>query len=231
MTPNNRNFALAIATVLLAAAPAAHATLAVAAPFENKVEAAAAIVVGKCVKTESKLDPTGRWIVTYSTFQISKTIKGSAAGTITLVTPGGKVGSTRQETIGIPEFHEGEENVLFVKNTDSGPTVLYFDQGAYDVKTDDHGDKIVTPVPSTLVKIDTQRGVAVPDELPRTLRAFESNVNDAVLEAKQRHMRYEMIEAKRKQEASLGSVFARYKWVIGIALLGAAIATWQLLRR
>jgi hypothetical protein len=230
MTSNNRFVSLAIATALLAA-PVAHATLAVAAPFEDKVDNAAAIVLGKCVKTESKTDPSGRWIVTYSTFQIEKTMKGSAAGTVTIVTPGGTVGTTRQETIGVPTFHEGDENVLFVKNTESGPTVLYFDQGAYDVTTDSHGDKIVAPVQSTLVKIDTQRGVAVPAELPRTLKAFESNVNDAVLEGRQRRMRYEMIEGKRKQEASIASVMLRYKWIIGIALVGAALATWQLLRR
>jgi hypothetical protein len=230
MTPNNRILALAVTTALFAAAPSARATLAVAAPFEDKVENAAAIVLGKCVKTESRADPSGRWIVTYSTFQIEKTIKGAAAGQITIVTPGGQVGDTRQATIGIPEFREGDENVLFVKNTQSGPTVLYFDQGAYDVTTDSRGEKIVAPVQSTLVKIDSQRGVAVPSELPKSLRAFEGSVNDAIAEGRQRRMRYEMIEARR-QQSSLSNTLARYKWVIAIGLLGAAIATWQLLRR
>jgi hypothetical protein len=231
MTSNNRILALAVTASLFAAAPAAKATLAVAAPFEDKVENAAAIVLGKCVKTESRLDPSGRWIVTYSTFQIEKTMKGSAAGQITIVTPGGTVGTTRQSTVGIPDFGEGDENVLFVKNTPAGPTVLYFDQGTYEVTTDDRGEKIVAPVRSALVRIDSQRGVAVPAEAPKTLRAFEGSVSDAISERRQRRMRYEMVEAQRLKQASFTGTLLRYKWFVGIALLGAAIATWQLMRR
>jgi hypothetical protein len=232
MTPNNRLTALVATTVVLVSATVAEATLAIAAPFEDKVENAAAIVLGKCVKTESRIDPSGRWILTYSTFQIEKSIKGSAAGSqVTIVTPGGQVGSTRQATVGVPEFHEGDENVLFVKNTQAGPTVLYFDQGAYDVSTDSHGEKIIAPVATNVVRIDAQRGVAVASELPRTLRSFEDNVGDTLAASHQRHMQYEMIQAKQRQQASLGAIVSRYRWLIAAAALGAALATWQLLRR
>src|SRR5437773_7388530 len=115
MTPNNRF--LALATVALLSVPAARATLATAATFDEKVENAAAIVFGKCIKTESRMDPTGRWILTFSTFEISKTIKGAAVPQITVVTPGGQVGSIHQDSIGIPQFRAGEENVIFVKNS------------------------------------------------------------------------------------------------------------------
>ncbi len=232
MTPNNRFLALVATATLLAVAPATYATLAIAAPFEQKVENASAIVVGKCVKTESRPDPTGRWILTYSTFQVSKSIKGSAGNELTIVTPGGQVGSTRQETVGIPQFRQGDENVLFVKNSEAGPTLLYFDQGAYDVTTDSRGEKVVAPVQSTLVKIDTQRGIAVPSELPRTLRSFEDNVGETLASSHQRHLEYELIQSRERQkQASLGSILLRYKWIIAVALLGAALATWQLLRR
>lgn len=231
MTPNNRVLALVAATALFAIVPAARATLAVAAPFDQKVETANAIVLGKCVKTESRIDPTGRWILTYSTFEIEQAIKGNAAGQITIVTPGGQVGNTRQQTIGIPEFHEGDENVVFVKNSQAGPTVLYFDQGAYDVTTDSRGDKIVAPVATSLVKIDTQRGVAVPSEMPRTLRNFRADVDDALAAAHRRHIENEIVQGRRQQQASFGSIASRYKWVIAAAIAGAALATWQLLRR
>ena len=231
MTTNNRILALGVATALLAGAPAAKATLAVAAPFEDKVDNAAAIVLGKCIKTESRMDPSGRWIYTYTTFRIEKTMKGAAGPELTIVTPGGQVGDKRQSTVGIPEFQAGDENVLFVKNTEAGPTVLYFDQGAYDVTTDSRGDKIVAPVQSTLVKIDSQRGVAVPSEMPLSLHSFESTVSDAISEGRQRRMKYELVEAQRRQQASLGSILERYKFIIAIAVLGAALATWQLLRR
>src|SRR5262245_22997108 len=102
MTPNNRLAAIALSVVL--AAPAAHAAIAAAASFDQKVDNAAAIILGKCVRTESKFDPSGRWIVTYSTFAVEKTFKGGAAGEVTLVTPGGSVGGVHQSTVGVPAF-------------------------------------------------------------------------------------------------------------------------------
>src|SRR5882724_5002443 len=180
MTPNNRLTALAAALVLLAV-PAAHAAIAVAASFDDKVDNAAAIILGKCIRTESKYDPSGRWIVTYSTFAVEKSFKGDTAGEVTLVTPGGSVGNVHQSTVGVPAFREGDEHVVFVKNTRLGPTVLYFDQGTYDITTDAHGERVVAPVPTDLVTIDTQRGMAAaPADTPRTLRQFEDAVRDSL---------------------------------------------------
>ena len=103
MSSNNRRTALAAALVLLAV-PAAHAAIAAAASFDEKVDNAAAIILGKCVRTQSKFDPSGRWIVTYSTFAIEKSFKGDTAGEVTLVTPGGSVGSVHESTVGVPAF-------------------------------------------------------------------------------------------------------------------------------
>src|SRR5262245_45622538 len=111
MTPNNRFTALAAALALLVV-PAAHAAVAAAASFDEKVENAAAIILGKCIRTESKFDPTHRWILTYSTFAVEKSFKGGAAGEVTLVTPGGSVGGLHQETVGVPAFEQGDEHVL-----------------------------------------------------------------------------------------------------------------------
>src|SRR5438105_11569257 len=157
MTPNNRLAALALSVVL--ATPSAHAAIAVAASFDQKVDNAAAIILGKCVRTESKLDPSGRWILTYSTFAVEKSFKGGAAGEVTLVTPGGSVDGVHQSTIGVPAFRQGDEHVVFVKNTRLGPTVLYFDQGTYDVTSDGHGERVIAPVPTNVVVVDTQRGM------------------------------------------------------------------------
>ncbi len=203
-----------------------------AATFDQKVENAAAIVLGKCVKTESRYDPTGRWIVTYSTFEVEQTMKGVPALQVTIVTPGGQVGAIHQATVGIPAFREGAENVLFVKNTKLGPTVLYFDQGTYDVTTDEHGEKIVSPVPSNVVKIDTQRGLAVaPNDAPRTLREFQRDVEDSLRASRDRKMRMETLAAEKlRREASLWSVFKQNRWTVILALAGIAFATWRLLR-
>ena len=230
MTPNNRLFALAAAVLL--SAPAAHASMAVAATFDDKVALATSIIFGKCVRQESRFDPSGRWIVTYSTFQIEKTMKGNPLPEMTVVTPGGQVGSVHQDTIGIPAFHPGAENVIFVKNSSLGPTVLYFDQGAYDVTTDDRGEKIVSPVLSNLVKIDTQRGMAVaPNDVPRPLPQFERDVSDTLRSLREQKIRMDTLAAERlRQEASFWSVVRQNKWTIVLALAGIAFATWRLLR-
>jgi hypothetical protein len=231
MTSNNRVCALAISAVI-AGAPAAHATLATAASFEQKVDKAASIILGKCVRQESRFDPSGRWILTYSTFQVEKSMKGAALPEVTIVTPGGSVGSLHQSSIGIPAFQTGAENVIFVKNSNVGPTVLYFDQGAYNVKTDASGQRVVAPVPSDLVKIDAQRGVAVaPDTTPQPLPTFEQRVNETLRDLRNERTRMNMLAAdKMREEASLWSVAKENRWTILLALAGIAFATWRLLR-
>ena len=91
-----------------------------------------------------------------------------------VITPGGVLNGLHQETIGVPRFSEGEQNVLFIRNDRVGPSVLYLDQGAYRVSEDGQ----VAPVPSDLVLIDSQTGRArsTADEGSRTLEDFERQV-------------------------------------------------------
>jgi hypothetical protein len=182
MNSNNRLIALLALVTIALAVPAANAAVAQAATFDEKVDNAAAIFLGKCVKTEAKFDPTGRWIVTYATFNVEDTMKGAAAGQVTVVTPGGSVNGIHQETIGVPAFHEGDEHVLFLKNTRLGPTPLYFDQGTYNVASDEHGEKMIVPMPSNVMHIDTQRAMAVvaPTDEPRSLNSFKQAVSESM---------------------------------------------------
>jgi len=232
MTPNNRLAAIAVAAVLLLAPVAVHAAVATAASFDDKVDNAAAIILGKVVRTQSAFDATGRWIVTYSTFAVEKAYKGAAAGEMTLVTPGGTVNGIHQTTIGIPAFQPGDEHVVFVKNTKSGPTVLYFDQGTYDVSTDDKGERVIAPVPTNLVTVDEQRGMAVaPADEPRTLRQFERAVGDSLKSAELRRQKMEMAPAVKSQPVTLIDTLSRNKLLFALALLGLALAAWQLWKK
>jgi hypothetical protein len=230
MTPNNRIAALALAALL--AVPAAHAAIAVAASFDEKVDNAAAIILGRCIRTESKMDPTGRWIVTYSTFAVEKSFKGGAANELTVVTPGGTVGSLHQSTIGIPDFRKGDEQVLFIKNTSIGPTVLYFDQGTYEVRTDASGERVVASRPTNLVVMDTQRGMAVtPNDEPRTLRQFESAVRESMRTSLERRQKMAATPPMAPRPSTFADSFGKNKLLIALALAGIALAGWQLLRR
>lgn len=230
MTSNNRT--LPLATLLLAASAllvtsSAKATLFEAATFDEKVANAAAIVVGKVVKQESRFDPDKRWILTYTTLRVEKTLKGGVPQEITIVTAGGTVGETSQTTVGVPVFSEGSDNVVFVRNTKLGPTVLYQDQGAYDVVSD-RGDRIVRPVATGAVHLDTQRGVAVANESPRTLKQFESAVQNT-----ERRIQYQQMEMVRgrKPQRTLWNTFADNKWIIIIGAFGVALASIHLLRK
>src|SRR3954452_21540553 len=204
MNPNNRLIALLVVVTIAVAVPAANAAgaqaaaVAQAATFDDKVDNAAAIILGKCVKTEAKFDPTGRWIVTYATFNVEETIKGAAAGQVTIVAPGGSVNGIHQETIGIPSFREGDEHVIFLRNTRLGPTPLYFDQGTYNVASGEHGEKMIVPMPSNVLHIDTQRAMAVaPNDEPRTLDSFKRAVSDSMKGTAQR-MQMSAMNAKAK---------------------------------
>ncbi|HEV7427787.1 MAG TPA: hypothetical protein VGQ46_15605 [Thermoanaerobaculia bacterium] len=222
---------LALVTIALAV-PAANAAVAQAATFDEKVDNAAAIIMGKCVKTEARFDPTGRWIVTYATFNVEDTMKGNAAGQVTIVTPGGSVNGIHQETIGVPSFHEGDEHVIFLKNTRLGPTPLYFDQGTYNVAADEHGEKMIVPMPSNVMHIDTQRAMAVvaPSDEPRSLRSFKQAVSDSIKGTPQR-VQMSAMQSKAKPQKSIWTTLADNKLLVALALIGIALAAWQVMRK
>lgn len=230
MTTNNRAIALAVLLVAVLLSPRADATLTKAATFDEKVSNSAAIVLGHVVRKESRWDDQHRWILTYTTFRIEKSYKGlEGQQQITIVTPGGRVGDVNQDTSGVPDFAPDTDNVLFVRNSSAGPTVLYFDQGAYDVAKNG-SNRVVQPVASDSVSIDTQRGIAVAAEEPRTLDEFERAVRES--ERRITFNRMEIIKRQQKmQQPSLTGTLARYKYLVIIALLGIAIASWQLIRR
>ena len=220
----------AVALALSLAATDAHATIQRAVEFDQKVDQAAAIVLGKVVRTQSQWDPSHRWILTYSTFAVEQTMKGTAPSEVTVVTPGGAVGNVVQSTIGIRPFHEGDENVIFIKNTAAGPTVLYFDQGAYDV-TEDHGEKMVAPVATEAVHVDTQRGAIVEPEHRRTLREFSRDVHDSMERTRANKMALVRDQERQKQqEASFTETLSKYKLLIALALIGTLLATSHFFR-
>jgi len=212
-------------TLLLAVE--ANATISRAIGFDEKVDKAAAIVLGTCVNNVSRWDAAGKWILTYSTFRIEKAMKGEPAQEMTIVTPGGAVNGIHQETIGVPKFEVGDEHVVFVKNTRVGPTVLYFDQGAYAVENI-RGERVVRPAVSAAVLVDTQRGMAV--ESPSTLREFEQRVSARIRERREIE-RMQVLEREKREQASIGNVLKRNKTLVALALIGAILATLQLVKR
>lgn len=185
-----RSPALPLLALALLALPA-EGTVARVVSFEEKVDAADAIVLGRIVATESAWDPTHRWILTRSTLQVEKALKGTPAPQVTLVTPGGTVGRVRQETVGIPSFAAGDEHVVFVRSTAAGPTVAFFEQGLFDVTRDGRGAIMVQPASSEVLLVDPtgRRGTAAAQVSgPETLDAFKRRIDEAVRVNQQRRL-------------------------------------------
>jgi hypothetical protein len=226
--PTRTHFALGLAAALVLTPLTAEATIARAVKFDDKVDKAASIVLGKCVSQESHWDPARNWILTYSTFQVEKTLKGAPVQQVTVVTPGGTVDNVAQDVVGVPKFRQGEDHVVFVRNSQAGPAVLYLEQGAYRVVSEGN-ERMVRPLVSSAVLVDTQRGMAVAPERPRPLREFEGTVRETL-----RHgdaLRMDMIDRQKRQQASIWSHVQRNKTLVALALIGAALATWQLVKR
>ena len=228
MTPN-KLLTSTLLTALLAAVPAS-ATVVRAVSFDDKVSNADAIVLGTCTGTRATWDDSHRWILTYSTFQVEQSVKGAPARDLTVVTPGGSLDGIHQSSVGITPFDKGDERVLFVKNTRVGPTVLYFDQGTYEVSNDAHGERVITPIASEAVRMDNQRGSVVPVEQARTLRDFVG----AVHESERRAAVMAMVKREKPQEETrtpISSVVGGYWFLIALAVAGGALATWKVLRK
>lgn len=228
MTCPPPRFLIMLAAAALLSAPA-RATISVAIPFDQKVENAAAIVLGEVVSQRSEWDATKRWILTYSSIRVEKMLKGTPAAEVTIVTPGGTVDNVRQETIGVPRLREGEDHIVFVRASKAGPTVLYLEQGDYRVLADERGEQVVTPAASSAVYVDTQRGSAVAAERPRKLAEFERQVKESI--QRREAIRMELLERQKAEDASLRNQLKR-SWPLALlALAGVAFATWQLARR
>ena len=221
--------AIVLTALLLLVPVTAHGTISRAIDFDDKVANAATIVVGKCVSQQSRWDAGREWILTYSTFNVEKTLKGQPTQQITIVTPGGTVGNITQDVIGVPKFREGEENVVFVRNTQAGPTVAFLEQGSYRLSKDDRGDRIVEPSVTAAVLVDTGHGTAVSPESPRGLREFEGAVRETI--RRREIMRMEMVEREKKQQASLWNQLQRNRILVALAVIGIILATWQISKR
>lgn len=228
-----RPSALSIPALVFLLAVPAHASIARAVGFQEKVDAADAIVLGKIVATESAWDPSGRWIVTRSTLRVERALKGTPAPQLTLVTPGGTVDGVRQETVGVPSFAAGDEHVVFVRSTAAGPTVAFFEQGLFDVTRDARGAVMVQPASSELLLLDpsgARTAAAQVAREPETLDAFQRRVDNALRVSRQR--RLEMAAGAAVEPATgtaLGRFVAANRTLLVVASLGLVLAFGALL--
>ena len=137
------------------------------------VEDAGKIFVGKCTEVKSGKDPESRFIVTWTTFEVSQRIKGEVGETETIK----QIGGTHEGitlTSFTPKFRVGEEVLLFVYPESSlGLTsAVGLDQGKFNIYTDRKTGKrkVTNHMPNNLLfapeptKMSAKRGYRIKGE-------------------------------------------------------------------
>ena len=113
---------------------------------------------------------------------------------------------------------------------------VFVSQQAGSARQIESGERIVAPIASKLVKVDTKSGAAVMDsESPRPLTRFETDIRQSLRAIDERRQTMDTLAAGRKRqqtgEMPLASLLKRNALLVALALAGLALATWHLMRR
>jgi hypothetical protein len=119
----------------LCLALSAESTTIVKMDLDELTSAAQLVARGRCVASEARLD--GGYIWTFSTFEVTETLKGNVSRQITVRLLGGKVGHMKSTVDGVPQFRPGEDVFLFLEPTRAGDlSVTSWVQGTFRVRRD-----------------------------------------------------------------------------------------------
>ncbi len=170
-------FLLVAAVCLWSGGPARGATLQQLS-LDEMTAKATAIVHGRAL--EHYATAQGPTIFTHYRMQVSETLKGTAAGTIEVVLPGGTVGHMRQTFAGIPTLTEGKDYLLFLWTGKGVTQLIGFTQGLFEVSTDASGKTMVSRVASGELMLN-RAGTPVQDQPVRMpLPLFTAHVKSIV---------------------------------------------------
>lgn len=109
---------ITIGAIMLGLLAPARATTVIPPDFKTMVHQAEIIFRGKVTAVRSEWSGEGsqRCIVTYVTFDVLKTLKGTPASPYVLKELGGTVGDQTMEIDGAPKFAVGDKTLLFVEH-------------------------------------------------------------------------------------------------------------------
>ncbi len=119
----NRSF-LMTAAMLFACAVALSATTVIPMSVEQLTRAADNVVEARAVRSHSAWNEQHTLIYTYTTYQVTRRLKGAAAQTITVKQLGGSAGGYTQHVAGIHYAQAGEDALLFLRPSVAGDGTL-----------------------------------------------------------------------------------------------------------
>src|SRR6476661_3623526 len=161
--------------VLLLCGRSLEATVLVPAEFREIVSGSQIIVYGRIADVHAEWSDDRRSIDTIVSLEAATYLKGGPGELVTFKVPGGQIGRYRNVMVGAPEFHAGEEAVLFLSA--QGPSVAHvfgLSQGVFRVRVDPRtGSRVVLP-PVVTAAGEAPQAVTrgAPDRTPIPLESF-----------------------------------------------------------
>ena len=153
--------AVLILTGLAALLPA-HATILQQLTMDDMIQKSTAIVHAKVTGSYAAFQ--GQDIYTHYQLQILENLKGSNAGQMDVVVPGGSARGLRQTVAGAPNLAVGAEYVVFLWTSRSGMTqVIGLSQGLFRVVLDSSGNTNLVRPAATETMLD-KNGNPVTDQ-------------------------------------------------------------------
>jgi len=139
------NYFLLLAGLLIAGS--LRATTVIPPTFEQLVDQAEIIFHGNVTKVNAQWVGEGaeRHIVSYVTFQVKESLKGTPGDVYTIRMFGGTVDGETMEIADAPKFQVGDEDIMFVENNGSQVIPLVgIMHGRFHVRRDSSGRELVT---------------------------------------------------------------------------------------
>lgn len=133
--------------VLMACAIAASATTIVPMSIEELTRASSSVVEAHALRSWTSWNPQHTLIYTYTTFRVSRTLKGGAENEVTVKQPGGTADGYTQKVSGVRQFQEGEDTLLFLRPSvaaDGSQVVVGLMQGNFRVAHMVTGEALVS---------------------------------------------------------------------------------------
>lgn len=112
--------ALQIACCYLLMCVTAIATTVIPMSLEELTRAASAVVEARAVSSRSAWNQQHTLIYTYTTYQVTRGLKGASGSTITVKQLGGSAGGYTQKVAGVHHAQPGEEALLFLRPSAAG---------------------------------------------------------------------------------------------------------------
>jgi len=143
---NNWRWGSVFALMAMLCSTSLHAMVVLPAEFNEMVSASQTIVQGRIIDVRSYETAGRRTIESLVTVQVVDAIKGQPGTIAYFKLPGGQVGRYRRVMVGVPQFTQGDEVVLFLKGSAPAvPMPFGLTQGVYRVNRDVSGRVVVMP--------------------------------------------------------------------------------------